>query len=214
MAEPVKPRRGYHSPHRQQQAEATREAILDAAERLFARQGYAATTMAAIAAEAGVAARTVYVAFVSKGGVLRGLWHLRLRGDQADVPVGERGWSRDVLAEPAPERTLRLTAERSRAVKERAGPLFATLRSAAHVDPDAAALWQRIQQEFLANQRGIVESLAGALAPGLDVDRGADPLWALNQPDLWHLLVIERSWTPAAWERWFGDAAIAQLLGR
>ena len=55
---------------------------------------------------------------------------------------------------------------------------------------------------------------AGALAPGLDVDAATDILWTLNHPDVWHLLVVERGWTPAAWERWFADAAIAQLLGR
>ena len=53
-------------------------------------QGYAATTMAAIAAEAGVALKTVYVAFETKSGVLRALWHLLLRGDEDDVPVVER----------------------------------------------------------------------------------------------------------------------------
>ena len=68
---------------------ATRRDILDAAQRLFEGQGYAATTMAAIADEAGVALKTVYVAFETKAGVLRALWHLLLRGDQEDVPVAE-----------------------------------------------------------------------------------------------------------------------------
>src|SRR3954465_12594099 len=126
MAEPVKPRRRYHSPRRREQAEGTRLAILEAAQHLFEQQGYAATTMAAVAAEAGVTARTVYLAFETKGGLLRALWHLRLRGDEADVPVGERAWYRELLDEPDPERTLRRTAERSRQVKERAGALLDT----------------------------------------------------------------------------------------
>ena len=88
MAEPVKPTRRYDSPRRREQAAATRREILEAAQRLFERQGYAATTMAAIAAEAGVALKTVYVAFETKSGVLRALWHLLLRGDEEDVPVG------------------------------------------------------------------------------------------------------------------------------
>src|ERR671937_2719513 len=102
MAEPVKSRR-YESPRRRAQAAATRREILEAAQRLFERQGYAATTMAAIAAEAGVALKTVYVAFETKSGLLRALWHLRLRGDEEDVPVGERAWYRAVLEQPDPE---------------------------------------------------------------------------------------------------------------
>src|SRR3954447_2954219 len=116
MAEPVKPRR-YDSPRRRAQAEATRREILDAAERLFVRDGYAATTMAAIARGAGVPLKTVYVAFETKSGVLRALWNLRLRGDQADVPIQDRAWYREVLAEPDPERELRLGAHEARVVK-------------------------------------------------------------------------------------------------
>src|SRR3954452_23092534 len=99
MAEGVKDKRRYNSPHRREQAAATRREILDSALRLFEAQGYAATTMAAIAAEAGVALKTVYVAFETKSGVLRALWHLVLRGDQDDVPMTERSWYRELLAE-------------------------------------------------------------------------------------------------------------------
>ena len=93
MAEEIKPRR-YESPRRREQAAATRRAILDAAQSLFERDGYAATTMAAIASEAGVALKTVYVAFETKSGVLRALWNLLLRGDDDDVPVAGRDWYR------------------------------------------------------------------------------------------------------------------------
>src|SRR5215208_1510689 len=90
MVEPVKPRRSYHSPRRPQQAAATRRSILDAAQRLFEEHGYPATTMEQVAAEAGVALRTVYVAFATKSGLLRALWDLRLKGDQDRAAVAER----------------------------------------------------------------------------------------------------------------------------
>jgi AcrR family transcriptional regulator len=170
--------------------------------------------MSAIAAEAGVALKTVYVAFETKSGLLRALWHLLLRGDEADVPVGERRWYHDVLDEPDPERKLRMTARASRAVKERAGGLLAVIRSAAAADPDIGALWSRIQSDFYDNQRAIVADLAarGALAPGLDVGRAADILWTLNHPEQWQLLVVQRGWTPDRFEQWFGDTICAQLL--
>src|SRR5437879_9161304 len=110
MADGVKDKRSYDSPRRRAQAAETRRQILEAAQRLFEHQGYGATTMAAIAAEAGVALKTVYVAFETKSGVLRALWNLRLRGGEGDAPVAERQWYRDVIEEPDPERQVRLTA--------------------------------------------------------------------------------------------------------
>jgi AcrR family transcriptional regulator len=214
MPEPVKPRRRYESPRRREQAEATRRAILDAAKLRFERDGYVATTMAAIAEEAHVSAKTVYTAFETKSGVLRALWHLLLRGDEDERPVGERGWFQEVLDEPDPVQQLRLNARNARRVKTRAGTMLGVIRSAAEVDGDAAALWARIESDFHANQGAVVASVAakGALRPGLGVDRATDILWTLNHPDVW-LLLAGRGWTPAEFENWFADASCSDLLG-
>jgi len=214
MADPVKTTRRYESPRRREQAAATRAEILDAAQKLFERDGYAATSMKAIAAEAGVALKTVYLAFETKSGVLRALWHLLLRGDEDDIPVGERRWYRELLAVPDPHEQLRRYAEISRTVKTRAGAFMIVIRNAAAMDADGRDLWGRIQSDFHENQRGIVEALdaKGALRPGLGVERATDLLWTLNHPDVWHLLVTERGWTPEEYGEWFRDAAIAQLL--
>jgi AcrR family transcriptional regulator len=170
--------------------------------------------MAAIAEQAGVSLKTVYVAFETKSGVLRALWNFLLRGDQEEIPVAERPWYREVLEEPDPARLVRLTAKNSRMVKERAGAVMAVMRSAAPLDPDIAALWGRIQSDFHDNQRGIVEALSKrkALQRGLTVERASDILWTLNHPDVWYLLVGERGWTPEQWERWFEETMAAQLL--
>jgi len=215
MAERVKTRR-YNSPRRREQAAATRRAILEAAQRLFERQGYATTTMAAIAAEARVALKTVYVAFETKSGVLRALWNLLLRGDRDDLPVAQQQWYREVVEEQNPECQLRLNARNSRVVKTRIAAVLRVIRDAAPVDPDIEQLWNRIQSEFHANQRVIVERLAEkqALHDDLDVDRATDILWTLNHPDVWQLLVGERGWTPEQYEQWFGDTACWQLLKR
>jgi AcrR family transcriptional regulator len=213
MAESVKTRR-YESPRRREQAAATRRAILEAAQALFERDGYAATTIAAVAREAEVATKTVYLAFETKSGLLRALWHLLLRGDEEDVPIGERAWYRAMLDEPDAARRLAMGARGARTVKERAGGLLRVIRTAALVDADAAELWDRIESDFHANQRAIVETVHrdGALRRGLGVARATDILWTLNHPDVWHLLVVERGWTPAAWERWFLAAVREQLL--
>ena len=175
MADPVKARRRYDSPRRREQAAATRAQILEAAERLFGRDGYVATTMAAVAAEAGVALKTVYLAFDTKPGLLRAIWDLRLRGP-VDQPVADLPWYREVLEEPDPVRQLQLNARNSRNGKERIGGLLRVIRDAAGADADMAALWHLIETDFYANQQVIVEVLAlhGALRPGLDVTTATD----------------------------------------
>ena len=213
MAGPHKTRR-YESPQRRAQAAATRAQILEAAGRLFVQQGFTATSMASIAAEAGVALKTVYVAFETKSGVLRSVWNLRLRGDGEDRAVQDRAWYLEVLAEHDPRRRLLLNARNSREVKERVDGLFAVIRDAAPTDVDIRELWGRIQRDFHENQAAIVRGLddVGALRTGLDVDRATDVLWTFNHPDVWLLLVGERRWTPVAYERWLAETTCAELL--
>ncbi len=89
-------KRRYESPRRREQAAATRREILGAAQRLFEENGYAATTMAAIADEAGVALKTVYLAFETKSGLIRALWDTLLRGEP-DIAVAQQPWYLEVL---------------------------------------------------------------------------------------------------------------------
>jgi AcrR family transcriptional regulator len=216
MAKAGEPRRAYHSPRRREQAAATRELILQAAQARFEEDGYAATSMAAVAAQAGVSLKTVYLAFETKPGLLRAVWHRLLRGDREDVPVGDQRWFREVLDAPDPIRQLQLNARNSRLVKLRTGAIMEVIRAAAPGDPEIGALWGRIQAEFHANQRSVVESVAakGALDPRLDVETAADVLWALNHPSLYQLLVGDRGWTIDRYEDWLADSFCRELLGR
>lgn len=214
MVQEVKGARPYRSPRREQQAAATRLAILGAAQRLFEANGYAATTMGAIATEADVALKTVYLGFETKAGLLRAVWDLALKGDTDDAPVAARPWYLEVLEEPNPERKLRRVAQASCRVKRRIGALLGVIRDAAPGDEEIGDLWSLIQSDFYLNQGAIVATLdhADALADGLDAARATDILWTLNHPDLWLLLVGERGWTPEQFETWLGDTAIGQLL--
>lgn len=214
MPRAVKGGRSYRSPRREQQAAATRRAILESARQLFERQGYTATTMESIADDASVSLKTVYLAFETKARLLRAAWDLALKGDDSDAPVAARPWYLEVLEEPNPERQVRLTAHNSVTVKVRIAPILRAIRDAARLDPESAALWDLIQSDFYVNQRTIVETLdrKGALAPELDVQRASDILWTLNHPDVWLLLVGQRGWTPDQFEQWFADTACRQLL--
>jgi AcrR family transcriptional regulator len=213
MPDEVKAARTYNSPLRRDQAAATRRQILEAAQERFERDGYAATSMASIAAASGVSLKTVYLAFETKSGVLRAVWHLLLRGQRDDVPVGGQAWFQEVLDEPDPRRQLALNLRNSRRVKVRAA-LLEVIRSAAAGDPEIGELWSRIQTEFHGNQRAVVQSLADkhALKPGLDVDTAADILWGLNHPSVYRLLAAERGWRPERYEQWMTDLLCSQLL--
>ena len=127
-----------------------------------------------------------------------------------------RGRFFEVLQETAPDRRLLLNARNSAEGKRRIAAIVEVIRSAATADTDIGKLWARIQTEYHANQRAIVERLheRDELAPGLDVDRAADILWTINHPNTWQLLVAERGWTPEEYERWAGETARAQLLPR
>ena len=212
----VNPKRSYDSPRRREQAAATRRDILEAAQRLFERQGFAATKMAEIASEAGVALKTVYAAFETKSGVLRALWNMlpaRRRGRRPGD--GTRSGTARSLDEPDPERQLRLNARNARAVKQRIAPLLEVIRHAAPLDAETAALWARIQSDFYENQGAIVQSLSdrGALAPGprrrarhrhpLDA-QPPRPLAAAGRPSA--------AGRAEQWEQWFADTSCAQLL--
>lgn len=214
MSESVKTRRRYDSPRRREQAAATRQEIMAAAQRLFERDGYAATTMPAVAAQARVALKTIYLAFGTKANLLRALWDQRLAGDEASTPVLERRWYLEVTAEESPEGKLRLLAQQSRGVKTRSGLLLNVIRNAAAVDPEIRPMWEEIQTKQHQVARALVEQLhsSGALRPNLSTAAATDILWGLNHPEMWHLLVRERNWAPEDYEQWLADALCAGLL--
>src|SRR5438045_9641034 len=110
MAEVNRGARRYVSPLRRAGATRTRQAVLDAARELFTAQGYTATTVDEIAGRAGVSKPTVFAAAGSKQAILKQLRDIALAGDDEPIPVAQRSWYREALAEPAPRRALRLYA--------------------------------------------------------------------------------------------------------
>ena len=98
MEEPAQPALG----RRARKAMATRHRVLDAAETLFVRDGYAATTIASVAEEADVAVQTVYAVFGTKRAILSELLAVRVAGDDDAIPVQGRGPWQAIEREPDP----------------------------------------------------------------------------------------------------------------
>ncbi len=204
----------YVSPRRQEQAAATRRAILIAARRRFEQDGYVATSMPAVAANAGVAVKTVYLAFRTKADLLRAVWDDRLAGDEGRVPVLERAWYQDLEDDERPGAKLRLLATQSGGVKARTGRLLIVIRDAASTDAPIAELWAEIEAKLLEVSSDIVRQLAdaNALDPELDPVAALDALWTLNHPSTWHLLVVQRGWSDEQYQKWLERTFVALLL--
>lgn len=207
-------KRRYHSPQRQEQAQLTRRKIIEAARRLFASRGYPATTLAAIAAEAGVSMPTVTAVFGTKPALLEALIALVVRGDESSIPVAEQDWWQEMLAEPDPQLQLRLYAAIARRIQERSSDVFQIMQSAATADPDIAARLQQLHAGRLQDTRMVSESLArkGALAPGMTPDEATDLLWALCSAQMFRLLVVERGWPPDRYQAWLTSSLIQSVL--
>jgi AcrR family transcriptional regulator len=201
--------RPYHSPRRAQQAEATRTTIVRAARALFARHGYQATTLQAIAQEAGVAVATIYAVFGSKASILSAL--VKSAGADADI----RALSEEAFAERDPRRQLRLAAKVMCAIMERDGDIMSLLWQAGDGDPDLAASWRQSHNQRLERLGSLIERLAqqGALKPGLSAQEATDILFTLSSPESHRLLRYERGWSSQRFEDWLGETAVTLLLG-
>ena len=213
MTKAVNPRRAYDSPRRQEQAKATRTAILDAARSLFMQHGYVGTTIQEIAADAGTSPATVYAIFTNKRSVLMALIDQSIAGDDAPVPILDRSWVREMREEPNLHKRLATLARNGRLILERRAPIDEVLRSAAATDPEMDSLWQQGKAQRLAGQRELLRIVAGAsgLRAGLREGAAVDTLYALGSPETYRLLTIDRGWSPARFERWYADT-LARLL--
>jgi AcrR family transcriptional regulator len=216
VSEKVNSRR-YESPLRQRQAADTRRVVLDAAEQLFTTQPYGATRLPDVAAKAGVSLATVKQTFGTKSELLLQVWHRRLAGGLDDpVPVADRDWYKAIFTGTDPRAKLRALAAGVRAVRPGIARLSQAIETAAQSDPDIAELHNRMQREFYANQKAIVQHLAdgGFLRSGLTVETGSDLLYTLNSIHNFDVLVNQRGWTLDEYEQWLAQILEQQLLDR
>lgn len=208
----VNTRRRYDSSGRRERARQTRDQIIDAARDLFLTDGYAATTVTAIAAAARVSVETIYKSFGGKPGLVRGIVDKGLAG-QGPVPAEQRSdHIRDT--EPDPRRILIAWGAFVTEIAPRTVPILALARDAAASDPEIAALLDEISasrhERMTLNARGLAS--AGHLRPGIPISEAADILWAYSSPELYELLVIRRGWPAERHGHFVGQALIAALL--
>jgi AcrR family transcriptional regulator len=204
----VSTERSYHSSLREEQARQTRLKIREEARKLFVSQGFARTTIAEIAAAAGVSPATLYATFESKAGIVSAM----LEDLEEGIELGPR--LRQVFAEPDPREQLRLyLSAHCDLFSNGADVLRAAMQAIG--TPEVAAL----NEEGDQHRRELIEMLttqwneAEVLRPGLTPEAATDRLWLLTTVEGFLSAVDRVGWTTDEYESWLSDLAEMEILG-
>jgi AcrR family transcriptional regulator len=188
--------------------------MIEAARALFIERGFVSTTIDAIAARANVSPETVYATFGTKRSLLSELVDVTIAGGDNAPAVYEQAWVEEMRQEPDRPRRLQILARNGRSILERRAAIDEIVHAAAGADPEIAALWERGKDQRFAGQRELLRIVAGSttLRDGLDVESGAEILFAIGSPEIYRLLVVDRGWSGARFEQWYGDTLVRLLL--
>ncbi len=212
MREPVK---GASDAGRRREVRAreTRSRIVDAARRSFERDGYAATTVTAIAAAAGVAPATVYQAFGTKYAILARALDTAIVDDDEPPGVLDRPWVEQVRRHPDARDRLVVVVTRAAEIAARTAPLKTAMRDAA-ADPDLRGLIQQDDDRRLVTQTALVEVILGvAPGTGMALDQAVATFFGLVNSDCYLLMTRTLGWGLVDWRCWLIDVLSRELLG-
>lgn len=185
---------------------------MSAAHDLFVERGYAATTMAAIAQEAGVTAKSVH-AVAEKSQLLLMAFDQAVVGDDAATPMAERPEFRTVIETSDAHERARLVGQLGAVALLRLYPIYRAFEQGAATDERLRDAWRDQQHRRRADIRILVTGIADAdgLRDGLSVDDATDTIWALLT---WHpvaLLVEEAGWSHERIATWL-EGLFLELL--
>ena len=209
------PTRSYDATKRRERAEderrETRRRVLAAAQRLFVEKGYRGTTMADIAAEAGVAMQSVYKAGRSKSDLLQRVVELVVAGDDQDVLITERPSVAAIAEEPDARRRVEMIAALIASTQERSAPIHAALREAAALDYTVAA---NLEAD-LQRRHETIGTVVGMIAEDrLRLPRAecVDTVWAIGSSEVDLLLRVRRGWSADGYLDWLTRTLVDQIL--
>jgi AcrR family transcriptional regulator len=186
--------------------------VLDVAERMLLRHGYAKTTMSAIARTAEVSTELIYKTFGGKTGLVR---EIQRRGLQGTGPVSAEIRSDAVSARNLrPATIIREWATLAVEVMPRVAPILLLVRSATANEPALTELLEELTAQRLERMTHNAERLVGHpdLRSDLDVEQVRDVLWTYTAPELYQLLVLQRGWTLPAYADFLFSGMSGQLL--
>lgn len=196
---------------RQIKAAETRRRMLDAAYAAFCTHGYAATTMEAIAADAGVAVQTLYFSFRTKDGLLQAVHDRTVLGDEG-LPPQLQPWYLAALAEPDVARAVASVVAGTGEIFARVAPMVPVFHAVA--GEPAGDVWRRGEEMRAAGYADLLRALTAKakLRRGLTLADARDLLFVLLSPETYRTLVIERQWSAARWRAWISQALLRELF--
>jgi AcrR family transcriptional regulator len=199
---------------RAEKAQANRHRMRTAAQTLFAGRGYSATSMQAIADEAGMAVQTLYFTFGTKRALLSELLDVAVAGDDEPVPTLERPRVLAAIDDPDPVSQLHEQARLAREIYERVAPVLQVVAHAAPGDPEIHELWMTNNAQRAVVMERMITALAAktSLRDGLDIAMATDVALGLQSPELYQFFTTRRGWSASRWEQWTADALVTQLL--
>jgi AcrR family transcriptional regulator len=196
--DPVK--RKYDAPSRRASAAQTRERICRAAETLFLRDGYARTSLRAVAKAAGVSEATIYLAYPNKAALLDAAILRAVRDNRSETLAA-------LAAAPPHEIIPRLAAAQA-ALMARAAPLIALGEAAAMMEADLRPLRQRAHRNLRAAFRTLTDALAAGGLLRDDPQTAADTVYAIATETTYLRAGLE----PDAYAAWLERTLRATLL--
>lgn len=214
MGEPVKGR-SEAGRRREERARHTRRRIIDAALRLFLERGYVATTIEAIAHDAGVAPATIYQAFGNKQKILAAGLDIAVAGDHAPVAVLARDWVHRARAESDPHRRLATVVKHACEIAARTAPLKEVMRDAAATEPAVGDLIRQDHERRYLTQQALVDMLIEQrrLRTGVDRRRAVDIFFTLVNSHTYQLMVNHLGRSERQWREWLVRLLDEELFG-
>jgi AcrR family transcriptional regulator len=209
------PKREYDSTRRQAQAKETRRHILEAARKLFTERGYAGATAEAIAAEAGVAAQTIYAIFKNKKKILVSLMNVSpTTGVEDHTPMSERDNVQAVGQEHDQRRQLQMFAQVVASNLNQVAAVFEVMTDAARIEPDFERIVQKLNQQRLEHMTLAVQQISanGPFRKRMDEAYARDTVWTLTSGEVFLLLTRDRGWSKERYAEWLADMLIRALL--
>jgi AcrR family transcriptional regulator len=212
-------KRVYRSALRQANAAATRESILAAAQHCFETFGYSATTMKAIAAQAGVSVEAVHLAGC-KLELLHDAFARAFTGIDATsdidttVPLLDQPVPKALFSHPDPIQALSgisaWVADRNQLISR----LWHAFDQAADIDADTRVVYLYFLRNMRAECVRAIESLAHRKALRTDTEHAelADRFWIILLPDQHRRLCLHAGWTQSRYQQWVVDAMLSSML--
>ncbi|MET9228506.1 helix-turn-helix domain-containing protein [Lentzea sp. NPDC003310] len=205
-------KRAYSSPLREQAALQTRLLVREAGHRLFTRDGFVATSIRRIAAEAGVSERTVYTHYRNKVEIFQDALNVAIAGDEEPVAMRDRPEFEEVLATPSARDLLGELVRRNAVVQERAGALIMAGIESAGADADMRRISDEGERAMRANCLALAEALVatGEVRDGFDAAAVADVLTTMLSPHVHQVL----GWPADRYHDWLAGTLEASLLAQ